>query len=196
MPKVASTCVKSAGPPPVSKYTELKSPKVQIIDKIVEVKYKVCIDGQVMNLNFCQELAPSTEAASYCSAGMDMRPASKIKVQKGKDFQMCMSMAKVIANVVSLSQLGPSKPVSWKICVLITPHSGLSMKRPDKMVGIDGRAQGKMNNKDKPLIHHLLYKKKPDKTIAMAIFTLMATTKKTKVFTAVRKNIGSSNNLT
>jgi len=105
-------------------------------------------------------------------------------------------MEKLIANVVSLSQLGPSKPVSWKICVLITPHSGLSMKRTDKMVGIDGRAQGKMNNKDKPLIHHLLYKKKPDKTMAMAIFTLMATTKKTKVFTAVRKNIGSSNSLT
>ena len=109
---MASTWVKSAGPPPVSKYTELKSPKVQIIDKIVEVKYKVCIDGQVMNLNFCQELAPSTEAASYCSAGMDMRPASKIKVQKGKDFQMCMTMEKDKAKVVSLSQFGPSRPVS------------------------------------------------------------------------------------
>lgn len=38
MPKVANTWVKSAGPPPVSKYTELKSPNVQIIDKMVEVK--------------------------------------------------------------------------------------------------------------------------------------------------------------
>ena len=36
MPNVAKTCVKSAGPPPVSRYTELKSPKVQIIDKMVE----------------------------------------------------------------------------------------------------------------------------------------------------------------
>jgi len=70
------------------------------------------------------------------------------------------------------------------------------MKRTDKMVGIDGSAQGKMNNKDKALIHHLLFKKKPDNTMAMAIFTLMATTKKTKVLTAVRKNIGSSNSLT
>ena len=112
MPNVASTCVKSAGPPPVSKYTELKSPKVQIIDKMVEVKYKVRIDGQVINRNFCHELAPSTDAASYCSAGMDMRPASKIKVQKGKDFQMCITMEKVNAKVVSLSQLGPSSPVS------------------------------------------------------------------------------------
>ena len=154
------------------------------------------IEGHVINLNFCQELAPSPEAASYCSAGMDMRPASKIKVQKGKDFQMCMTMEKDKARVVSLSQLGPSKPVSWKIWVLITPHSGFSMKRTDKMVGIEGRAQGKMNNKDMALIHHLLCKKKPDKTMAMTIFTLMATTKKTTVFTAVRKNMGSSNSLT
>ena len=70
------------------------------------------------------------------------------------------------------------------------------MKRTDKMVGIDGRAQGKMNKSDRALIHHLLCKKKPDNTMAMAILTLMATTKKTKVFTAVRKNIGSSNSLT
>ena len=149
-----------------------------------------------MNLNFCQWLAPSTEAASYWSAGMAMRPANKISVQKGKDFQMCMSMENDNANVVSLSQLGPSKPVNWKIWVLITPHSGFNMKRTDKMVGIEGSAQGKMNNSDKALIHHLLCKKKPDKTMAKAILMLMATTKKTKVFTAVRKKIGSSNSLT
>lgn len=125
-----------------------------------------------------------------------MRPANKISVQKGKDFQMCMSMENDNANVVSLSQLGPSKPVNWKIWVLITPHSGFNMKRTDKMVGIEGSAQGKMNNSDKALIHHLLCKKKPDKTMATAIFTLMATTKKTKVFTAVRKKIGSSNSFT
>ena len=70
------------------------------------------------------------------------------------------------------------------------------MKRTDKMVGIDGKAQGKMNNKDMALIHHLLFRKKPDKTMAMTIFTLMATTKKIKVLTAVRKKMGSSNSLT
>lgn len=70
------------------------------------------------------------------------------------------------------------------------------MKRTDKMVGIEGRAQGKMNSKDKALIHHCLFKKNPDKTMAMTIFTLMATTKNTKVFTAVRKNMGSSKSLT
>lgn len=112
MPRVANTWVKSAGPPPVSKYTELKSPSVQIIDKMVDVKYKVRMEGQVMNLNFCHELAPSTEAASYCSAGMAMRPANKIKVQKGRDFQTCMTMEKDNAKVGSLSQLGPSIPVS------------------------------------------------------------------------------------
>ena len=64
MPSVASTCVRSAGPPPVSRYTLLKSPSVQIIDRIVHVRYSVRIDGHVMNLNFCHCVAPSTDAAS------------------------------------------------------------------------------------------------------------------------------------
>lgn len=69
------------------------------------------------------------------------------------------------------------------------------MKRTDKMVGIEGKAHGKMNNTDRTLIHHLLCKKNPDKTMAKAILTLMATTKKTTVLIAVRKKIGSSNSL-
>src|SRR6478609_313428 len=110
MPSVASTCVRSAGPPPVSRYTLLKSPSVQIIERIVEVMYSVRIDGHVMKRNFCQLLAPSTEAASYCSAGIDRRPAMRISVQNGSDFHTCISMEKESASVGSFSQLGPSMP--------------------------------------------------------------------------------------
>src|SRR2546426_5754938 len=115
MPSVASTCVRSAGPPPVKRYTLLKSPSVQIIDRIDEVRYSVCIDGQVMNLNFCQLDAPSTDAASYISLGMANRPAIRIRVQNGSDFQMCTLIAIARAIEGSLSQLGPSAPVNRKI---------------------------------------------------------------------------------
>ncbi len=54
--------------------------------------------------------------------------------------------------VGSLSQFGPSSKVSRKISWLITPHSGLSMKRSDMMVGIDGTAQGRMNSTESHLI--------------------------------------------
>src|SRR5437868_2675342 len=141
MPSVASTCVRSAGPPPVSRYTLLKSPSVQIIDRMVEVRYRPRIDGQVMYLNFCQLVAPSTDAASYCSPGIASRPATRISVQNGSDFQMCISIENDSASVGSFSQFGPSAPVSRKIVLLITPHSGLSMKRTDRIVGIEGTAQ-------------------------------------------------------
>src|SRR3569832_1877614 len=128
MPSVASTCVRSAGPPPVSRYTLLKSPSVQIIDRIEDVRYSPRINGQVMFLNFCQLVAPSTEAASYCSPGIASRPATRINVQNGSDFQMCISIEKLNASAGSFNQLGPSLPVSRKIVLLITPHSGFSMK--------------------------------------------------------------------
>src|SRR6266566_6197328 len=108
MPSVASTCVKSAGPPPVKRYTLLKSPSVQIIDRIDDVRYSVCIDGQVMNLNFCQFEAPSTDAASYISFGMARRPAIRISVQNGSDFQMWTRIPSDSASVGLFSQFGPS----------------------------------------------------------------------------------------
>src|SRR3954471_6015507 len=106
-----------------------------------------------MKRNFCQLLAPSTAAASYCSCGLDMRPAIRIRVQNGSDFQMCISIENDSASVGSFSQLGPSMPVKRKISVLMTPHSGFSMKRTDRMVGMDGTAQGMMNSTDSALIH-------------------------------------------
>src|SRR6266849_1585020 len=196
MPSVASTCVRSAGPPPVSRYTLLKSPSVQIIDRMVEVRYRVRRDGQVTYLNFCQAVAPSTLAASYCSRGMARRPAIRISVQNGSDFQMCVSMARPRPMRGSFSQLGPSAAVSLKITELITPHSGLNMKRIEKMVGIEGTAQGRRKITETQRIHVRSCTKKPESHIARTNFRLTAMTKNRTVLAAVRKKIGSLNSLT
>src|SRR5437763_7353175 len=124
------------------------APRGHIIDRMVDVRNTVRIEGHVMKRNFCHPLAPSTAAASYCSPGMASRPATRISVQNGSDFHTCISMEKDRASAGSFSQLGPSRPVKRKISELITPHSGLSMKRTDRMVGIDGTAQGRMNSTD------------------------------------------------
>ena len=52
-----------------------------------------------------------------------------------------------------MSQFGPSAPVKRKISELMSPHSGFSMKRIDRIVGIDGTAHGRMNSSDSHLIH-------------------------------------------
>src|SRR6185295_9712446 len=109
---------------------------------MVEVRYSVRIDGQVTYLNFCHAEAPSTLAASYCTFGIARRPEIRISVQNGSDFQMCVSIASDRPMCGSLSQFGPSSAVRRKISELITPHSGLNMKRIEKIVGIDGTAQG------------------------------------------------------
>src|SRR5687768_15284723 len=105
---------------------------------------------------------------------MAMRPARRISVQNGNDFQICASMEKARASVGSLSQFGPSMPVILKIRVLMTPHSGLSMKRIDKMVGMDGTAQGRMKMTDSALIHQRVFRKNPDRNSAIIILTFTA----------------------
>src|SRR4051812_50108312 len=108
MPSVASTCVLSAGWPPVRRYTLLKSPSVQMRLSSVEVRYSVRMEGQVTNLNFCHAVAPSTLAASYCSFGIARRPATRISVQKGSAFQMCTTIAMIIASGGVGGQVRPS----------------------------------------------------------------------------------------
>src|SRR5258708_33763479 len=93
----------------------LKSPSVQIRLNKVDVKYRVRMEGQVTYLNFCQIVAPSTLAASYCSFGIARRPEIRISVQKGSDFQMCVTIASDKPICGSFSQLGPSSPASRKI---------------------------------------------------------------------------------
>src|SRR6195256_5324779 len=191
MPSVASTWVRSAGPPPVSRYTLLKSPSVQIIESSVQVRYSVCIDGQVMKRNFCHQVAPSTSAASNKSCEIARRPVIRIRVQNGSDFQICIRIAMVSATVGSLSQFGPSSPVSLKMIWLTMPHSGLNMKRTDRIVGIEGTAHGRMNSTDSHLIQERDCTKKPDRNSATSILKLMPTTRKISVLTAARAKIGS-----
>src|SRR6202023_4190812 len=173
MPSVASTWVRSAGPPPVNRYTLLKSPSVQIIESRVQVTYSICIEGQVMKRNFCHQRAPSTSAASNRSCEMASRPVIRIRVQNGSDFQMCIRIAMVSATTGSLSQFGPSSPVSLKMSWLTTPHSGLNMKRTDRMVGMEGTAHGRMNSTDSHLIQERDCTKKPDKTTATTFCKLL-----------------------
>src|SRR5580704_9787602 len=125
---------------------------------------------------------------------MARRPASRISVQNGSDFQIWTTIESESASVGSFSQFGPSSPESVKISWLMTPHSGLSMKRIDRMVGIDGTAQGSTNSTDSTFTHQRLLVKKPDRKSAITIFTLIATIRNTSVFTTVRRKIGSSLN--
>ena len=76
-----------------------------------------------------------------------------------------------------MSQLGPSAPVKRKISELMIPHSGFSMKRIDRIVGIDGTAHGRMNSSDSHLIHVRATMKNPDRTSATIILTLIAMTR-------------------
>src|ERR1700676_855652 len=126
-----------------------------------------------MKRNFCHLVAPSTSAASNRSLEMARRPVIRINVQNGSDFQMCMPIAMVSATVGSFSQFGPSSPVNLKISWLITPHSGLSMKRTDRMVGIDGTAHGRMNSTDSHLIQERDWMKKPEKNTPTTILRLV-----------------------
>src|SRR5471030_3147163 len=120
---------------------------------------------------------------------MASRPASRISVQNGSDFHMCTTIDSESASVGSFSQFGPSSPVKEKISWLITPHSGLSMKRIELMVGIEGTAQGSTNSTARIFTHQRLWVKKPDRKSAINIFTLIATITNTSVFTAVRRKI-------
>src|ERR1043165_4615597 len=122
---------------------------------------------------------------------MARRPASRISVQNGSDFQIWTTIDSDSASVGSFRQFGPSSPVSEKIRVLITPHSGLSMKRTEMMVGIDGTAQGRTNSTASTFTHQRLCVKKPDRKSEIPIFTLIATIRNTRVLTTVRRKIGS-----
>ena len=78
---------------------------------------------------------------------------------------------------------------------LTMPHSGLSMKRIEKIVGIAGTAQGMMKITDSQRIQRRSCTKNPDRKSASANFRFTATIRNTMVFTTVRKNTGSSNSV-
>src|ERR1700675_2056141 len=124
---------------------------------------------------------------------MGRRPEIRIRVQNGSDFQICVRIASDSASVGSLSQLGPSSPVKRKISELTSPHSGLSMKRIDRMVGIDGSAHGRMKSTASQRIQTRCCTKKSDRNSATAILKLMPTIRNTSVLTTERAKMGSSN---
>ena len=76
---------------------------------------------------------------------------------------MCTSIAIAIARRGSVSQFGPSSPVIRNMSELITPHSGFSMKRIEKMVGIAGTAHGMMKITDSQRIQRRSCTKKPER---------------------------------
>src|SRR6266704_2004610 len=90
----------------------------------------------------------------------------------------------------SLSQFGPSRPVKRKNRELMIPHSGLSMKRIDRIVGIDGTAQGRINTSDSHLIQVRACTKKPDRNSATTILRLMPMIRNISVLTTDRAKTG------
>src|ERR1700755_2281365 len=125
-----------------------------------------------MKRNFCHQLAPSTSAASNRACEIASRPVIRISVQNGSDFQMWTPTAIASATVGWFSEVGPSSPVNLKMSWFTTPHSGLSMKRTDRMAGIDGTAQGRMKITDSQRIQLRDCTKKPDRNNATSIFRL------------------------
>src|SRR5688572_1239620 len=117
---------------------------------------------------------------------MARRPAIRISVQNGSDFQMWVSIDRPRPMRGSFSQFGPSAAVSLKITVLITPHSGLNMKRIEKMVGIDGTAQGSRKSTETQRIQTRSWTKNPDIHMASTNFRFTAINKKMIVLIAVR----------
>ena len=90
MPSVASISVDIAGPPPETKYVELKSPRVKTVSSSVQTIYsKLAINGSVTCTNRRRPLAPST-AAALVKLLRDCHPSSQpvMIVQNGTVFQM------------------------------------------------------------------------------------------------------------
>src|SRR5688572_7499439 len=127
---------------------------------------------------------------------MARRPAIRIRVQKGSDFQMWVSIARARPMRGSLSQFGPSFSVSLKMVELTMPHSGLNMKRIEKMVGMEGTAHGSRKITDIQRIQLRSCTKKPDSQSASTNFRFTAISKKKIVLTAVLKKIGSASSFT
>src|SRR3954453_19211171 len=163
----------------------LKSPRLQIVESRVEVMYRFWTLGKVMWMNFWKALAPSTSAASYRSLEIVNRPETMIRVQNGRYFQIWTTMMAPRARFGSSSQFGPS---IWKYLnrmLLIMPHSALSIQRNDRIVGIDGIAQGRMKMKLTQRTQRAEWTKNPDSNRARTILTLTPSSRNSAVLTNV-----------
>src|SRR5215213_6178904 len=125
---------------------------------------------------------------------MDMRPASRIRVQNGRYFQIWTVITEPKASVGSTSHQGPS---IWNMSQrrpFTIPHSELSIQRNEKIVGIDGTAHGRMKITLSQRIHGRVVAKKPESSRARKSLRLMPMPRNTTVLKAVRLKIGSENN--
>ncbi len=92
-----------------------------------------------------------------------------------------------------MSQPGPSTPNHLKMSAFTIPHSGLSIHRKERIVGIDGAAQASRNSTDSHRTQRASWRKNPERPSAMNIFRFTATSRKTTVLTIVEKKTGSWN---
>ena len=76
----ANKCVEFRGPPWVSTRTISKLANVTIVENNTVIAIILRIIGIVICINFCQALAPSMEAASYKSSGMDFNAAKYLSL--------------------------------------------------------------------------------------------------------------------
>ena len=94
-----------------------------------------------------------------------------------------------------MSQPGPSIWNHLKSNAFNIPHSGFSIQRKDRIVGIEGMAHAIRNRTESQRIQAFSCRKKAESASASSIFTLTATSRKTIVLTIVEANTGSSKSL-
>ena len=100
----ANKCVEFLGPPWVSTRTISKLANVTIIENNTVIEMIFLIIGMVTCINFCQALAPSIEAASYKSSGIDFNAAKYMIRKNGAPTQTLTNIIENRAQKVSLSQ--------------------------------------------------------------------------------------------
>jgi hypothetical protein len=85
------------GPPRVSTWTMLKSPKVKMVENRITTASTGLIRGRVTCQKRLHEPAPSTSAASRYSRGTAINPASTVIAKKGRPLQTLTTMTAAIA---------------------------------------------------------------------------------------------------
>src|SRR5262245_21004804 len=92
------------GPPRVSRYTTFMSVKVNTVPKRMATVRMGSIMGMVIWKALASGPAPSMSAASWTSAGIDVSPARRMTVEKGRSRHTCTVMMATMPSVGSPSQ--------------------------------------------------------------------------------------------
>src|SRR3954471_5207809 len=99
-------CVVFAGPPCVNRYATAMSVAVKTIPNSTATIAIGSCSGRLTYQNFFRPVAPSTDAASWTSFGIDAIPAMKITVANGRIRHEWTTMIESFASVVLPIQLG------------------------------------------------------------------------------------------